>query len=146
MVFPEARYRDTGCIRCGECCEAFLMDDDLLDSHRHCFCRDVLSEKQFPQIGQTLVLTAGGRCVFLQQDNTCSIYDDRPEFPCRIFGIPGWLECPRVAPGGTPRPREEHDRIVARNGDRSRWSPEFRRYFEDRAAERVDTLMKRENP
>jgi Fe-S-cluster containining protein len=142
MGFPEARYRDTGCIRCGECCEAFLMDDDLLDRHRHDFCRGVLSEKHFPQIGQTLVLAAGGRCVFLQQDNTCSIYDDRPEFPCRIFGIPGWLECPAVGPGGAPRTREEHDEIIARNGDRSRWSAEFRRWLEERAAERVDALMK----
>lgn len=120
------------------------MDDELLDSHRSFFRRSVLCEKHFPQIGQTLVLTADGRCVFLLPDNTCSIYNDRPEFPCRIFGIPGWLECPTVTPDGRLRRPDERDRILERNADRSRWSDEFRQYFDNHAAACVEKLLKKQ--
>lgn len=146
MEAPDSRYEHTGCIRCGDCCEAFLMNDDLVESHRPYFQRTVVSEKHLPHIGQTLVLTEDGRCVFLLPDNTCSIYEDRPEFPCRIFGIPGWLECPTVAPDGRLRTPDERDRILERNSDRDQWSDEFRKYFNDHAAACVEKLMKQPGP
>jgi len=137
------RYQDTGCIRCGDCCEHCIMAEELVNRHRSSFHRTVIRERRFPHIGQIFIQTADGRCVFLLSDNTCSIYPDRPLIPCKIFGIPEYLACPKIAPDGTIRTRQEYERVVAKNSDRSQWSDEFRSLVEEEAGKYLDELMRR---
>ena len=146
MTESDDRYENTGCIRCGDCCEHCILAEDLVNSHRSSFQRTVIREQRFPAIGQVFIRTADGRCVFLLPDNTCAIYPDRPLIPCRVFGIPEYLECPKVAPDGTLRSRQEYDRIVAKNSDRAQWSDEYRRLVEEEAEKYIDNLMKRKKP
>jgi hypothetical protein len=143
MENTDNNFENTGCIKCGDCCETFLMSEDLVNQHRHSFQRVVIREQRFPKIGQILIQTIDGKCVFLFQDNTCSIYTDRPEHPCKIFGIPTFLECPRVSPDGKIRSKKEYDKIIAKNTDKSQWSEDYKHYLEEHTKKYVDEFLKK---
>ena len=51
-------------------------------------------------------------CVFLKEDNSCAVYDDRPDI-CRNFGREWWgpMMCPNVAPDGRRRSGEESEAL-----------------------------------
>lgn len=69
--------------------------------------------------------TEDGDCVFLKLDNTCAIYEDRPQV-CKSFGLSGGaMECPNVAPNGRIRSKEEAKRAKIRIMDY------FRKKIED---------------
>jgi Fe-S-cluster containining protein len=136
-------YQNTGCIKCGDCCEKFLMAEDLVNQHRSSFQRIIIQEQRFPKIGQILIHTIDGKCVFLFPDNTCSIYQDRPEFPCKIFGIPKYLECPKVSLDGKTRSKKEYDRIIAKNTDKSQWSDDYKKYLDEHSKKYVDEFLKK---
>lgn len=138
-------YQNTGCIRCGDCCEHFLMATELVDRHRLSFQRTVIQEQHFPGIGLVFIRTADGRCVFLRMDHSCSIYPDRPLIPCRVFGMPEYLECPKITPEGAIRSPQEYDRIVAKNSDRAQWSDAFRQLVQEEAEKYIEEFMRNEH-
>jgi len=144
MTDPDDNYGNTTCIRCGECCEPFIMEEEFVERFRSCFQRTVLHEQHFPRINAALVRTTDDKCVFLFPDNTCSVYPYRPEFPCKMFGIPHYLECPKVTPEGELRSPQEYEKIIARNTDRSQWTREFRKKLDELAEKRVDEVMRQQ--
>lgn len=88
--------------RCGECCgpvpiplKTFLTNGDK--HQRECTGtiewnagRDIVPE------------TNDGLCLFLTEEKTCAIYDERPEI-CRRYGIDPRIPCPYVKQNGNPR-------------------------------------------
>ena len=138
-------YQNTGCIKCGDCCETFLMAEDLINKHRTSFQRIVIHEQRFPKIGQILIKTIDGKCVFLLPNNFCSIYHDRPLIPCKVHGIPKYIECPTVSPDGKKRSRKEYDRIVAKNTNKSRWSMEYKKLLKEEAKKCADEFVKKQD-
>lgn len=144
MTDSDDIYGKTNCIRCGDCCEPFIMEEEFVERFRSCFQRPVLREQHFPTISAALVRTTDNKCVFLFPDNTCSVYPSRPEFPCRMFGIPHYLECPKVTPGGTMRSPQEYEKIIAKNSDRSQWTDEFKEKLAELAEKRVDDLIRKQ--
>lgn len=90
-----------------ECCEPFIKEEELVEEYHGFFQRSVRREKHFFHISAVLVETADNKCVFLLPDNTCSIYQSRPEFPCRMFGTSGFPECPKIIPDGRVRSKED---------------------------------------
>jgi Fe-S-cluster containining protein len=145
MTDPDAGYGKTNCIRCGDCCEPFIMEEEFVEQFRSQFQRPVLREQHFPSISAALVRTIDDKCVFLLPDNTCSVYPSRPEFPCRMFGLPQYFECPKVTPEGTIRSRQDYEKIIAKNTDRSQWSEEFTKKLAELAEKRVDDLLRMQN-
>lgn len=144
MVGSDDNSGKTNCIRCGDCCEPFIMDDEFVAQFRSRFQRPVLREQHFPTINATLVRTADNKCVFLFPDNTCSVYQFRPEFLCRMFGIPRYLECPKVTPEEKMRSKEEYQQILAKNMDRSQWSDEFRKKLDELAEKRIEEVIRQQ--
>lgn len=106
------------CQKCGWCCEYIPMDTNIINKNRHLFQRPVKKEVISPKFGGRITVvitdTEDRACVFLKYDNTCAIYNDRPEV-CRNFGkSSGSMECPRVAPNGRVRSPEEVERAGLR--------------------------------
>jgi Fe-S-cluster containining protein len=145
MADPDDKYGKTNCIRCGDCCEPFIMEEEFIERFRSHFQRPVLREQHFPTINATLVRTTDDKCVFLFPDNTCSVYQSRPEFPCRMFGIPRYLECPKITPEGKLRSQQEYEEIIAKNTDRSQWSDEFKIKLDELAEKRVEDVIRKQN-
>jgi Fe-S-cluster containining protein len=145
MADPDDNYGKTNCIRCGDCCEPFIMEEEFVERFRSRFQRPVRREQHFPRINAALVQTTDDKCVFLFPDNTCSVYKSRPEFPCRMFGIPQYLECPKITPEGTMRSRQEYENIIVKNSDRAQWSGEFKKKLGELAEKRVDEVIRKQN-
>ncbi|MDD1682056.1 MAG: hypothetical protein LUQ35_10630 [Methanoregula sp.] len=121
------------------------MEDEFVEQFRSRFQRPVLREQHFPSINAALVRTTDDKCVFLLQDNTCSVYESRPEFPCKMFGIPHYLECPKITPEGKMRSPQEYENIIAKNTDRSQWSDEFKKKLDELAEKRVEEVIRQQN-
>jgi Fe-S-cluster containining protein len=145
MTDSDDNYGKTNCMKCGDCCEPFIMEEELVEQFRSSFQRTILREQHFPSINATLIRTIDNKCVFLFPDNTCSIYQYRPEFPCKMFGIPHYLECPKVTPDGKTRSKEEYEKIIAKNCDRSQWSDEYKKKLDELVKKRVDDVIKKQN-
>jgi Fe-S-cluster containining protein len=120
------------------------MEEEFVEQFRSYFQRPVLHEQHFPAINAALVRTTDNKCVFLFSDNTCSVYPSRPEFPCKMFGIPPYLECPKVTPEGKMRSKPEYEKIIAKNSDRSQWSEEFKKKLDELAEKRVEEVIRKQ--
>ena len=144
MADSDDNYGKTNCIKCGDCCEPFIMEEELAEQFRSRFQRTILREQHFPSINATLIETIDNKCVFLFSDNTCSIYPYRPEFPCKMFGIPKYLACPKVTPDGKIRSNEEYEKVIEKNCDRSQWSEEYRKKLDELVKKRVDAVIKKQ--
>ena len=91
----EAVGRTAACRRCGECCRSLLLEADLLDADRE----PLISQRGAPMKEldgrvESYCLNAEGpdhRCVFLADDNRCTIYPTRPNM-CVAFD-PGDERC-----------------------------------------------------
>jgi Fe-S-cluster containining protein len=120
------------------------MEQEFVEQFRSHFQRPVLREQHFPSINAALVRTTDNKCVFLFPDNTCSVYPSRPEFPCKMFGIPHYLECPKITPAGEMRSKQEYKKIIAKNTDRSQWSDEFKEKLAELAEKRVEEVIRQQ--
>jgi len=93
------------------------MPELFVNQYRDYFQREVLKEHEYSidEIEKAItILTKDSKCVFLKDDKTCAIYNDRPQ-PCRDFGHGiGDMECHRVAPSGRIRNPEEVKRALKR--------------------------------
>ena len=102
------------CQRCGDCCLNIPIDKDLVDGMREKFQRAVIKEhtsREIKGVTYLTVTTADNKCVFLDNNNKCVIYQNRP-WICRDFGRrPGDLECIRVTPSGRLRTPSESERV-----------------------------------
>ena len=91
----ESVHRTAVCQRCGVCCRSLLLEADLLDAERE----PLIVQRGGPTKGldgrvESYCLNAEGpdpRCVFLANDNRCTIYPTRPNM-CVAFG-PGDERC-----------------------------------------------------
>lgn len=103
------------CQKCGYCCTVIPIDRHLIEKNRDKFQRIVKEEiitKMNPNM--ILICTIDSKCVFLTEDNLCSIYDERPQI-CRDYGLSGGpMECPKVAPSGRIRGTDEIKRVKKR--------------------------------
>ena len=71
-----------------ECCGIVPIPDKLIAQFSVYLNKDTKIEKAFflpPDV--SICVTPAGRCGFLNSENRCLIYDNRPEI-CRIFGDP----------------------------------------------------------
>jgi Fe-S-cluster containining protein len=77
------------------------MPESFVNQYRDYFQREILKEHEYPidEIEKAItIITNDGKCVFLKDNKTCAIYNDRPQL-CRDFGHGiGAMECHRVAP------------------------------------------------
>jgi Fe-S-cluster containining protein len=110
------------CEHCGWCCEVFPLDPKFVEAHREQFQRPVIKEilTRNPFSGKEVIVVNTGTdpssdsCVFLKRDNTCAVYNDRPDV-CRKFGLSGGaMECLNIAPDGRVRSKEERIRAKKR--------------------------------
>jgi Fe-S-cluster containining protein len=122
--------RKTGkCIRCGECCEdKIFLDISFLSEYRQNFQRKIVKALHSEQMEQLAIITEDGKCVFLRADNSCAIYPNRPDI-CRMFGIPGFLECPKVDSHGQLRSEEGSQEVHSRNCDHSKHSKRYENWL-----------------
>lgn len=136
-------YSNTGCIRCGDCCETFLMDEDFVNAHRFSFQRIVIREERHPGVGQIWIHTTDEKCVFLFPDNKCSIYSERPLIPCRIMGVPNYLECPVISPDGKKRSKAEYDKIQNKNCNSAKYSPEYKKLITEHSRKTAEKMIEK---
>ena len=65
-------------IKCGKCCYPVIMDKDFVHSHKDKFQREIC--KKLPVLyNNILPVTFDMKCVFLKEDCTCAVYEDRPD-------------------------------------------------------------------
>lgn len=81
------------CQKCGRCCCNVLLTVKMFNRFKH------LAVKEYkiipiPKHDYVLPETSDGRCIFLNDENVCVIYKDRPKV-CRIYGINKELPCIR---------------------------------------------------
>lgn len=102
------------CQNCGDCCVNTPIERDLVDRMREKFQRTVIKEhisREIKGVTYLTIVTADNMCVFLDKENKCVIYQNRP-WICRDFGRrPGYLECIRVTPSGRIRTLAESERV-----------------------------------
>lgn len=68
---------------CSNCCTPVLMNGDFVEENKQFFQREIYNMMKFPN-DLVLVVTRDMKCVFLNQDNKCSIYVNRPD-TCRKY-------------------------------------------------------------
>ena len=139
MANPDHRHYESHCIRCGFCCEPFFMDDELIDQFKGYFSHQIINEVHDRELELTELQTADNKCVFLFPDNTCAIYEYRPEM-CRRFGDPDFCECPRVTPDGKLRSESEFKRINDFNSDGEKWSDKHKKQLLEIGFKRVEYI------
>ena len=83
---------------CGECCGPIPINKKLFEKHKDKIQREI------KQIVGDFYLTEDLKCIFLNKETKCAIYEDRPQI-CRNYGIGKFdaLSCPYIKPNGNPR-------------------------------------------
>ena len=73
--------RKIGCGKCGMCCKNFSLTDEELAMFKY-----ILKDKFKNKVKRTFqgLNNVRGRCPFLREDNSCGIYEIRPQI-CRIY-------------------------------------------------------------
>ena len=100
----------------GECCTVVPFSKKFIEKFKHRFVRPV--ERFEPRGKDIYLITADGKCPFLNQNNKCVIYKDRPK-QCRDFGNNGW--CPYLNENGVFRSHYDEKyvkTILANAGER----------------------------
>jgi Fe-S-cluster containining protein len=114
------------CIRCGECCtDEIFFDIGFLKKFKPKFQKRIKSAFHSPDLDKLAIVTDDEKCIFLCYDDTCAIYSHRPDI-CRCFGDPRYFECPVISLDGEIRPKEEYERIKAKNTDPEQFTEEFK--------------------
>lgn len=91
MAYPGGILMDFQCKdNCGECCGPVMIDKEVVERNRNKFNGVPTLEKEF---GNSLIITKGIWCIFLDENKRCAIYNERPEI-CRKFGKIKRLPCP----------------------------------------------------
>jgi Fe-S-cluster containining protein len=86
------------CADCqAECCSHYVpLENSLIEKFGHLIDRPILSKHQFLNEIKTVFETVDGKCVFLNSEYRCKIYEQRP-WICREFGNPNttspFLKC-----------------------------------------------------
>ena len=91
---------------CGECCGPIPINKKLFEKHKDKIQREI------KQIVGDFYLTEDLKCIFLNKETKCAIYEDRPQI-CRNYGIGKFdaLSCPYIKPNGNPRSSAMQRRI-----------------------------------
>ena len=107
---------DSPCDLCtAACCKqnghdyAVLLEGEVERRRFAAFATDVPVEAEGRVSLERVLPYREGRCVFLGEDDRCTVYDDRP-INCRRFQCVSGYH----GGGGTPR---QHDRFLSRNPD-----------------------------
>lgn len=93
------------------------MDPELIRRNRHLFQRPVKEEIELfdENFDIKIIIKTDCElpdCVFLKSDNTCAIYDHRPDL-CKKYGLSsGIMECPNVTPEGKIRSPKEREKVI----------------------------------
>lgn len=92
------------------CCGVFPIPSDIFNRNKEKMVRtpeELLESKDF-----VIPVTADNFCVFLNQDLSCNIYDDRPDI-CREFGNESHpaLCCPYLDKEGRKRSGRDRRRV-----------------------------------
>lgn len=97
-----------------KCCSFVPMDTELFNKHFNKICRPV--SQLVPFDNQTIVpITEDGYCPFLQNDLSCTIYEDRPGI-CHKFGDESHINmtCEFQTKDGRSRTNKERRKISER--------------------------------
>lgn len=89
------------------CCGAIVIEIELETKHMD----KIKSSPRYPcermHVSNSVAyLTEDLKCIFLNKENKCSIYEDRPEV-CRLYGTRPNLQCPYVHMDGRLRTKRE---------------------------------------
>jgi len=86
---------------CGNCCGCVPFTLEVIEKHKDKFQREVIETLPAGE-DEVVVVSNTGMCVFLKEDKSCAIYEDRPDV-CRKYGVHPDLPCPYIKPNGNPR-------------------------------------------
>ena len=86
---------------CGQCCGLIPFDRELL------LGKQIHQQREFYKLvelgkNEVLPMTKDHLCVFLTEQKTCAIYDERPDV-CRKYGIDPEMPCPYINEKGRAR-------------------------------------------
>lgn len=111
---------------CGECCRITPIPKSLYEKFLKRVCHRVIEVKTFDF--SDLVkkhrffteplfiapITVDGWCCFLNAENKCAVYKDRP-VQCREYGKTPDMQCPYISPHGIKRTLKEQQQVEAMN-------------------------------
>ncbi len=90
---------------CGQCCIDIPLPERLLTQYRDLMQRTPTEELQYSG-RRVRPVTADHRCIFLNPEKKCAIYEHRP-IHCRNFGQVSSAQCIFIRPDGVPRGKRE---------------------------------------
>lgn len=97
-----------------ECCNCFApIECEIYEKHKDKAQRKILEIKKMSAPFEIyLVITEDGRCVFLDENLNCSIYEDRPQI-CKLFGSEShsYLVCRWLSKDSCVRSRQKRRQI-----------------------------------
>jgi Fe-S-cluster containining protein len=103
--------------RCGRCCRALIIEVLLEDAEREPKIAErgspIYTDPRLTESGQKelegyLLNGPSGPCVFLDENNLCSIYETRP-LACRLFNCHQYEHCELVELGIIQREEEDEE-------------------------------------
>jgi len=87
---------------CGFCCVCVPLKKEILMKNQDKFQRNLVKLAQVPS-GEIIPYTEDMKCIFLNKENVCMIYPDRPQL-CKDFGVKKLkVECPFLSTAGNKR-------------------------------------------
>lgn len=117
--------------RCkAECCSDITpLPLDIYERNQDKIVREPLEFEKMPGTEMMMVNTSSHKCVFLNEDFTCNIYDERPPI-CKTFGDEShpMMFCSYMSKCGRERSRQEK-RMIERKS--KKWVKGFNRMVLD---------------
>jgi len=106
-----------------DCCGCMTpVSKDVYEKNKHLIKEKIEKELTFDvNENEIMLLTKSGKCCFLNTDNDCMIYEERPDV-CRRYGTDFYLPCPYIDRKGNLRNEAKHRRfqgIINHNVDDS---------------------------
>lgn len=86
----------------GDCCGCVPFRKSLLDKHSDKIQKEIDKILPTQYEDEVVVASKDGMCIFLKDDKSCAIYEDRPDV-CRRYGLDPALPCPYVNSKGNIR-------------------------------------------
>jgi len=86
---------------CCQCCSPIPFTQEFLKTHAVCPNREIIDIIKI-NTGEIIVYTRDFKCIFLNEHNRCSVYNDRPQ-TCEEYGMSNKHPCPYINSLGAER-------------------------------------------
>ena len=84
---------------CSDCCGPVMFPKELFEKHKH---KIRVIYELYEDTHEVMPTTEDSKCVFLDVNYKCTIYDERPPV-CQMYGRIPDLQCPHIKMNGNPR-------------------------------------------